>query len=73
MKAVFSCILVLLEIVACFFIIYKIPYTEIDWKAYMNQVHGFLEGQRDYFELKGDTGPIVYDDCFTRAELTLLL
>ncbi|KAJ3323866.1 isopentenyl-diphosphate delta-isomerase idi1 [Boothiomyces sp. JEL0866] len=34
-------------------------YTEIDWKAYMQQVQGFLSGEYDYLKLKGDTGPLV--------------
>ena len=34
--------------------------TEIDWKAYMQQVHQYLEGERDYTRMKGDTGPLVY-------------
>lgn len=33
--------------------------TEIDWKAYMQEVEGFLNGERDYTKLKGDTGPLV--------------
>ena len=34
--------------------------TEIDWKAYMQEVEGFLNGTRDYRRLEGDTGPLVY-------------
>ena len=33
--------------------------TEIDWKAYMDEVEGFLNGTFDYTLLKGDTGPLV--------------
>ena len=33
--------------------------TEIDWKAYMQEVEGFLNGTTDYYKLKGDTGPLV--------------
>ncbi|KAJ3301325.1 dolichyl-P-Man:Man(5)GlcNAc(2)-PP-dolichol alpha-1,3-mannosyltransferase, partial [Blyttiomyces sp. JEL0837] len=40
-------------------IILKVPYTEIDWIAYMQEVSGFLGGERDYLKLKGDTGPLV--------------
>ena len=39
--------------------------TEIDWKAYMQEVAGVLEfGEFDYLELKGDTGPLVYPAGF---------
>lgn len=33
--------------------------TEIDWKAYMSQVEGVLNGTYDYTQLQGDTGPLV--------------
>ncbi len=38
--------------------------TEIDWSTYMQQVKGFLSGERDYALLGGDTGPLVYAFCF---------
>ncbi|KAJ9644608.1 dolichyl-P-Man:Man(5)GlcNAc(2)-PP-dolichol alpha-1,3-mannosyltransferase [Coniosporium tulheliwenetii] len=44
----------------CGLIIWKIPYTEIDWKAYMEQVKQFINGERDYIKIKGGTGPLVY-------------
>ena len=34
--------------------------TEIDWIAYMQQVKQYLDGERDYMVIKGDTGPLVY-------------
>lgn len=34
--------------------------TEIDWTTYMQQVRLFIEGERDYSLIKGDTGPLVY-------------
>ena len=37
--------------------------TEIDWKAYMQEVEGVLNGTMDYLLLKGDTGPLVYVYC----------
>lgn len=36
------------------------PDTEIDWKAYMEQVAQFVGGQRDYTKIQGGTGPLVY-------------
>ncbi|TPX72365.1 dolichyl-P-Man:Man5GlcNAc2-PP-dolichol alpha-1,3-mannosyltransferase [Spizellomyces sp. 'palustris'] len=47
------------ECLATGIIIQKVPYTEIDWKAYMQEVEGYLAGERDYTKLKGDTGPLV--------------
>lgn len=33
--------------------------TEIDWIAYCQEVEGFLSGDYNYSNLKGDTGPLV--------------
>lgn len=33
--------------------------TKIDWNAYMQQVVCFLDGERDYSQLQGETGPAV--------------
>lgn len=38
--------------------------TEIDWRAYMQEVEGALNGTTDYALLKGDTGPLVYPAGF---------
>ncbi|KAG2462260.1 ALG3 mannosyltransferase, partial [Polypterus senegalus] len=38
--------------------------TEIDWKAYMSEVEGVINGTYDYTKLKGDTGPLVYPAGF---------
>lgn len=34
--------------------------TEIDWTAYMQQVSHYIDGERDYAKIHGDTGPLVY-------------
>lgn len=44
----------------CWVIIKKIPYTEIDWTAYMEQVQQVVDGEREYTKIKGGTGPLVY-------------
>ncbi|XP_059472643.1 lethal(2)neighbour of tid protein [Neocloeon triangulifer] len=55
---------VLLEIFINYLIIQRVPYTEIDWKAYMQEVEGVVNGTFDYTQLKGDTGPLVYPAGF---------
>ncbi|KOS23196.1 Dol-P-Man:Man(5)GlcNAc(2)-PP-Dol alpha-1 [Escovopsis weberi] len=50
----------LVDAVLCALIIWRIPYTEIDWVAYMEQVEQFIGGERDYSLIKGGTGPLVY-------------
>ncbi|CAG8586610.1 9898_t:CDS:2 [Diversispora eburnea] len=39
---------------------YTGSYTEIDWEAYMQEVEIFLNGERDYMKLIGNTGPSLY-------------
>jgi len=51
--------LVLLEVGLTEVILRMVPYTEIDWVAYMQEVAGVLGGERDYLKLRGDTGPLV--------------
>lgn len=61
----FSAIFILcLEVFLNMFIIHKVRYTEIDWKAYMQEVQGVINGTYDYSDLKGDTGPLVYPAGF---------
>ncbi|XP_051047110.1 dol-P-Man:Man(5)GlcNAc(2)-PP-Dol alpha-1,3-mannosyltransferase isoform X2 [Phodopus roborovskii] len=45
--------------------------TEIDWKAYMAQVEGVINGTYDYTQLKGDTGPLVYPAGFVYTFMVL--
>ncbi|RPB07792.1 ALG3-domain-containing protein [Morchella conica CCBAS932] len=54
------CPLLFAEAFLCTLIIKKVPYTEIDWKAYMEQVAQYQAGERDYALIKGGTGPLVY-------------
>ncbi|KAI8629466.1 glycosyltransferase [Xylariaceae sp. FL1651] len=53
-------VLFLLDMLLCAIVIWKVPYTEIDWKAYMEQVAQYVAGERDYTLIKGGTGPLVY-------------
>ncbi|KAI1126120.1 glycosyltransferase [Nemania abortiva] len=52
--------LFLLDALLCAVVIWKVPYTEIDWKAYMEQIEQYVAGERDYTVIKGGTGPLVY-------------
>ena len=52
------------ELALCSLIVWRVPYTEIDWRAYMDEVGGYLAGERDYTKLRGDTGPLVYPAGF---------
>ncbi|XP_071719996.1 dol-P-Man:Man(5)GlcNAc(2)-PP-Dol alpha-1,3-mannosyltransferase [Rutidosis leptorrhynchoides] len=63
-KIPFAFALLLADAVLTALIIAYVPYTKIDWDAYMSQVDGFIEGERDYNNLKGDTGPLVYPAGF---------
>ncbi|KXT02123.1 hypothetical protein AC579_855 [Pseudocercospora musae] len=44
----------------CALVVYAVPYTEIDWTTYMQQITLYLNGQRDYSKISGSTGPLVY-------------
>ncbi|RIB03189.1 glycosyltransferase family 58 protein [Gigaspora rosea] len=52
------------EVFLNIFIIKYVSYTEIDWKAYMKEVSIFLNGERNYTKIQGDTGPCVYPAGF---------
>ncbi|KAM8954100.1 dol-P-Man:Man(5)GlcNAc(2)-PP-Dol alpha-1,3-mannosyltransferase [Pelodytes ibericus] len=62
--AVLGAFLCILELGVTHWVINKVPYTEIDWKAYMDEVEGVLNGTYDYTKLQGDTGPLVYPAGF---------
>ncbi|NXN98227.1 ALG3 mannosyltransferase, partial [Rhinopomastus cyanomelas] len=52
-------------------VIRRVPYTEIDWKAYMEEVEGVANGTLDYTRLQGGTGPLVYPAGFVYIFLGL--
>lgn len=52
------------EFVVNIAVIWRISYTEIDWRAYMDEVEGVLNGTYDYTKLQGGTGPLVYPAGF---------
>ncbi|KAJ8597956.1 glycosyltransferase family 58 protein [Rhizopogon salebrosus TDB-379] len=41
-------------------IIRFVPYTEIDWETYMVHIDLYLKGERNYANITGPTGPLVY-------------
>ena len=53
-------LLLLADLCLCILIVLKVPYTEIDWASYMQQVKLWRGGEWDYRKLRGDTGPLVY-------------
>lgn len=57
-------ILLAVEVIINVFVIWNIKYTEIDWRAYMQEVEGVINGTYDYMKLGGDTGPLVYPAGF---------
>ncbi|XP_022258801.1 dol-P-Man:Man(5)GlcNAc(2)-PP-Dol alpha-1,3-mannosyltransferase-like isoform X3 [Limulus polyphemus] len=67
----FGLLVFLVEIVVIISVIEYIPYTEIDWKAYMQEVEGVVNGTLDYTKLEGDTGPLVYPAGFVYIFLVL--
>ncbi|KZS99080.1 glycosyltransferase family 58 protein [Sistotremastrum niveocremeum HHB9708] len=44
----------------CALIIRFVPYTEIDWITYMQQIQCIEDGQTEYAKIEGPTGPLVY-------------
>lgn len=64
-------VLFVAEILVNVWIIENVPYTEIDWRAYMQEVEGVVNGTYDYSQLKGETGPLVYPAGFVYVFLSL--
>ena len=61
---IFMAALLVAEAILGHFIILKVPYTEIDWIAYMEEVDTYESGERDYLLIRGGTGPLVYPAGF---------
>jgi len=61
---VFVSCLIIAECILGYLIIRKVPYTEIDWVAYMQEVDFWLDGEYDYRKIYGNTGPLVYPAGF---------
>ncbi|CAD6190142.1 unnamed protein product [Caenorhabditis auriculariae] len=54
-------VLMIIDAAATYLIIQKVPYTEIDWSTYMQQVECYTKKRiYNYSMITGDTGPIVY-------------
>lgn len=49
------------------FVIGKVPYTEIDFSTYMQQIDMVNAGALDYNIIQGDSGPIVYPAGFVQV------
>lgn len=60
----FASLLIVFDAALCAAIVARVPYTKIDWDAYMQQVRTFSDGERDYMRIEGDTGPLVYPAGF---------
>ncbi|GAA5988490.1 hypothetical protein JCM10908_003586 [Rhodotorula pacifica] len=48
------------EVVLCAAVVRYVPYTEIDFSTYLQQAQAFMDGERDYSLLKGESGPANY-------------
>lgn len=59
-------------LLACKLIIFKVPYTEIDFSTYMQQIDKVNNGEIDYREIYGDLGPMVYPGGFVSVYKVIL-
>lgn len=66
-------IVISLSSIICKAIITFVPYTEIDFKTYMQQIEVANDGELDYSLIKGDTGPVVYPAGFIQIYQTIYL
>lgn len=65
--SILATLLVLCETVLGIAIITRVRFTEIDWRAYMQEVEGWAvrsDSPTNYMTLKGNTGPLVYPAGF---------
>ncbi|KAF2690463.1 glycosyltransferase family 58 protein [Lentithecium fluviatile CBS 122367] len=53
-------LLLVADAALCGVIIEKVPYTEIDWTTYMQHIAIYNKGERDYKNIEGSTGLLVY-------------
>lgn len=60
-------VLVFLLSMVCKYIVSHVPYTEIDFSTYMQQVEMVNGGALDYATIMGDSGPIVYPAGFVQV------
>lgn len=64
-RALFSSpALLVVDVFASLAILVVMKYTEVDWIAYMQEVQGYIGGEKDYVKLGGNTGPLVYPGGF---------
>jgi len=67
----FLVLLVCAELFLSIAVVRFVPYTEIDWEAYMQEVGFVIEGERDYMKIYGGTGPLVYPAGFVYLFIAL--
>jgi alpha-1,3-mannosyltransferase len=63
-KAKVAAVQLLCDGVLTALIVARVPYTEIDFEAYMQQVSQIAQGERNYGSISGSTGPLVYPAGF---------
>lgn len=56
--------ILIVELILNVLVVQNTRYTEIDWKAYMQECEGFLNGTTDYASLKGNYNFLVYLSTF---------